>query len=63
MSKLPTNKSESLTRYDELKALGFISNSCGYSSDRYALLFHQIEKISDEDWKDFVSAVKLETAP
>lgn len=54
------DSSASLTRFDELKSLGFISNKCGYSSGKYALLFRQIEDITDEDWKDFVSAVRLE---
>lgn len=47
------------SRTKQLRNIGFVSDSVGYSNDNYALTFKQITETPDTEWDAFINAISI----
>lgn len=61
--KLKETKTKQLSKFEsrikQLRNLGFVSDSVGYSNDNYALTLKQITESPDTEWNAFINAISI----
>jgi hypothetical protein len=46
------------TRVEQLEKLGFKDIRVGYSNEKYAFMYHQIEEITQENWDELIKIIE-----